>query len=121
MGKSKIFLLITLIVVNVLLVNFLKIKITFQQILILQIFLFSLSFLAEIIQLKFSKNKKITPAHFLMINFLRILLCVVFLLPTILQYSKLDNIYIYNFFIAYFIYLFHDIIFKGKNLTKINM
>ena len=121
MKKSKTILLIISLAVNLLLVQIFKIKITFQQVLIIQIFLFSLSFLADIIQLKFSKNKNITPAHFLMINFLRILLCVVFLLPTILKYSKSDNIYIYNFFIVYFIYLFHDIIFKGKNLNKINV
>jgi hypothetical protein len=120
MKKSKTILLIISIAVNLLLVQIFKIKITFQQVLTIQIFLFSLSFLADIIQLKFSKNKNITPAHFLMINFLRILLCVVFLLPTILKYSKSDNIYIYNFFIIYFIYLFHDIIFNSKKLNKIN-
>ena len=121
MKKSKTILLIVLLALNLLVVQIFKIKITFQQVLIIQIFLFSLSFLADTIQLKFSKNKNITPAHFLMINFLRILLCVVFLLPIILKYGESDDIYIYNFFIAYFIYLFHDIIFKGKNLNKINI
>ena len=121
MKKNKTILLIILLVVNLLLVQIFKIKITFHKVLIIQTFLFSLSFLVDIIQLKFSKNKNITPAHFLIINFLRILLCVVFLLPIILKYSKLENIYIYNFFIVYFIYLFYDIIFKAKNLNKINM
>ena len=121
MRKSKTILLIISLVVNLLLVQIFKIKITVQQVLIIHTFLFSLSFLADIIQLKLSKNKNITPAHFLMINFLRILLCVVFLLPTILKYSNSDNSYIYNFFIIYFIYLFHDIIFKSKNVNKINM
>ena len=121
MKKSKTILFVVVLTVNLLLVQMLKIKITVQQVFIIQTFLFSLSFLAEIIQLKFSKNKNITPSHFLMINFLRILLCVVFLLPTILKYSNSDNSYIYNFFIIYFIYLFHDIIFKGKNLNKINV
>jgi hypothetical protein len=121
MKKSKTILLIILLALNLLVVQIFKIKITFQQVLIIQIFLFSLSFLTDIIQLKFSKNKNITPAHFLMINFLRILLCVVFLLPIILKYGESDDIYIYNFFIAYFIYLFHDIIFKGKNLNEINI
>ena len=121
MKKSKTILLIISLVLNLLVVQIFKIKITFQQVLIIQIFLFSLSFLTDIIQLKFSKNKNITPAHFLMINFLRILLCVVFLLPIILKYGESDDIYIYNFFIAYFIYLFHDIIFKGKNLNEINI
>ena len=69
MKKSKTILLIVSLAANLLLVQIFKIKITFQQVLILQVFLFSLSFLAEIIQLKFSKNKNITPAHFLMINF----------------------------------------------------
>ena len=121
MKKSKLILLIVSLAVNLLLVQIFKIKITTQQVLIIHTFLFSLSFLADIIQLKSSKNKNITPAHFLMINFLRILLCVVFLLPIILKYGESDDIYIYNFFIAYFIYLFHDIIFKGKNLNKINI
>ena len=120
MKKSKTILLIISLAVNLLLVQIFKIKITFQQVLIIQIFLFSLSFLAEMIQLKFSKNKNITPAHFLMINFLRILLCVMFLLPIILRYDKSDNIYIYNFFIVYFVYLFSDILFKVKTPNKIN-
>ena len=120
MKKSKLILLIVSLAVNLLLVQIFKIKITVQHVLIIHTFLFSLSFLVDIIKLKFSKNKNITPAHFLMINFFRILLCVVFLLPIILKYSKSENIYIYNFFIAYFIYLFYDIIFKGKSLNKIN-
>ena len=120
MKKSKTILFAILLTINLLLVQIFKIKITFQQVLIIQIFLFSLSFLADIIQLKFSKNKNITPAHFLMINFLRILLCVVFLLPIILKYSKSDNTYIYNFFIIYFVYLFFDIICKSQKINKIN-
>jgi len=121
MKKSKAILFIASAVVNLLIVQIFKIKITFQEVLTIQIFLFSLSFLSDSIQLKFSKNKNITPAHFLMINFLRILLCVMFLLPIILRYDKSDNIYIYNFFIIYFVYLFSDLIFKVKTPNKINM
>ncbi len=120
MKKSKTILLIISLTLNLLLVQIFKIKITPQQVLIINFFLFSLSFLVDIIQLKFSKNKNITPAHFLSINFLRILLCVVFLLPIILKYSKSDNIYIFNFFVIYFIYLFHDIIYKSQKSNKIN-
>jgi len=121
MRKSKIILFIAILATNVLVVNFFRIELLLDKILLIQGFLFSLSFLADIIQVKLSKNKNITPAHFLMINFLRILLCVAFLLPTILEYNKSHNIYIYNFFIVYFIYLFYDIIFKGKKVNKINM
>jgi len=120
MKKNKAILFIILVAINVSLVQILKIKIDIQEVLIIQIFLFSLSFLSDVIQLKFSKYKNITPSHFLSVNFLRIFLCVIFLLPTILTYSKSDNIYIYNFFIIYFIYLFSDIVFKHKNLNKIN-
>ena len=120
MKKSKAILFIISGVVNLLIVQFFKLKITFQEVLTIQIFLFSLSFLSDVIQLKFSKYKNITLSHFLSVNFLRIFLCVIFLLPTILTYSKSDNIYIYNFFIVYFIYLFSDIVLKQKNLNKIN-
>ena len=121
MKKSKAILFIASVVVNLLIVQIFKIKITFQEVLTIQIFLFSLSFLSDSVQLKFSKNKNITPSHFLMINFLRILLCIMFLLPIILRYDKSDNIYIYNFFIIYFVYLFSDLIFKVKTPNKINM
>ena len=120
MKKSKAILFIVSAGVNLVIVQIFKIKITFQEVLTVQIFLFSLSFLVDVIQFKFSKYKKITPSHFLIVNFLRIFLCVIFLLPTILTYSKSDNIYIYNFFIVYFIYLFSDIVLKQKNLNKIN-
>ena len=119
MKKSKTILFIILLVLNLVIVQIFDF-LSFHQVLIIQIFLFSLSFLVDIIQLKFSKNKNITPAHFLMINFLRILLCVVFLLPIILKYSKSDNTYIYNFFIIYFVYLFFDIICKSQKINKIN-
>lgn len=118
MKKSKTILFVITLVVNLFIVQVFKINLTFQQVLTIQIFLFTLSLLAETIQVKFSENKKITPAHFLTINFLRISLCILFLLPTILKYSKSENTYIYNFFIAYFIYLFHDIIFKSKTAIK---
>ena len=121
MKKNKAILFIVSTVVNLLIVQIFKIKITFQEVLTVQIFLFSLSFLVDVIQFKFSKYKKITPSHFLIVNFLRILLCVMFLLPIILRYDKSDNIYIYNFFIVYFFYLFSDLIFKVKTLNKINM
>ena len=116
MKKSKVVLFIILVTTNLLLVPH-----QIQEVLSIQIFLFSLSFLTDVIQIKFAKHKNITPSHFLTINFVRILLCVIFLLPTILTYNKSDNNYIYNFFIVYFIYLFLDIIFKQKNTNKINI
>lgn len=120
MKKSKAILFVISLAINLVTIEFSKIQITFQQVLTIQTFLFSLSFLSDVIQAKISKLKKTTPLHFLSINFLRILICVIFLLPTILTYSKSDNAYIYNFFIVYFVYLFSDIVFKHKNISKIN-
>jgi len=116
MKKSKVVLFIILVTTNLLLVPN-----QIQEVLSIQIFLFSLSFLTDVIQIKFAKHKNITPSHFLTINFVRIFLCVIFLLPTILTYTKSDNTYIYNFFIVYFIYLFSDIVFKQKFSNKINI
>ena len=116
MKKSKVVLFIILVATNLLLVPN-----QIQEVLSIQIFLFSLSFLTDVIQIKFAKHKNITPSHFLTINFVRIFLCVIFLLPTILTYTKSDNTYIYNFFIIYFFYLFSDIVFKQKNRNKINI
>jgi hypothetical protein len=116
MKKSKVVLFIILITTNLLLLPN-----QIQEVLSIQIFLFSLSFLTDVIQIKFAKHKNITPSHFLTINFVRIFLCVIFLLPTILTYTKSDNTYIYNFFIIYFVYLFSDIIFKQRNTNKINI
>ena len=120
MKKSKAILFVVLVAINLLLLQILKIKTTIKDILIIQIFLFSLSVLTDVIQTKLLKYKNSTISHFLAVNFLRIFLCIIFLLPTILTYSKSDNIYIYNFFIIYFIYLFSDIVLKGKNINKIN-
>ena len=122
MKKNKVALFIFLITINVLLIQIFKIrKISILEVLIIHIFLFSLSLLADVIQVKISKYKNITPSHFLTINFLRILLCIIFLFPKILSYDKSDNTYIYNFFIIYFAYLFLDIVFKQKNPNKINI
>jgi hypothetical protein len=120
MKKSKFIFFLALASVNLLFVNFLKISITLLDVLIIHIFLFTLSFLAERFQIKFSKNKNITPSHFLTINFIRMLLCIIFLLPIILKYDKSHNIYIYNFFMVYFFYLFLDLFFKYKNFNEIN-
>ena len=119
MKKSKFIFFLALASVNLLFVNFLKISITLLDVLIIHIFLFSLSFLSDRVQIKFSKTKNITPSHFLMINFIRMSLCIIFLLPIILKDDKTYNIYIYNFFIVYFCHLFLDVIFKYKNPNKI--
>ncbi len=114
MKKSKVVLFIILVTTNLLLLPN-----QIQEVLSIQIFLFTVVVLGDLFHKKISNNKHITPSYFLVINFLRIFICVLFLLPKILNYSKNENTYIYNFFIIYFIYLFSDIILKTKIKNKI--
>jgi len=114
MIKNKIFIFGFSLGLNYFIVDIFNLNIHYSDILIIQIFLFTLVLLGDLINQKLSNKKDTTPSHFLFINFLRIFLCILFLLPTILNYSKQDNIYIYNFFIIYFIYLFSDIVLINK-------
>ena len=120
MKKIKARLFIISSAINLGVVYFLKLKITIQEVLKIHIFLFLLLFLTDLIQAKLSKHKNIPPSLILSINFLRILACLFFLCPAILNYEKPDNSYIYNFFFVYFFILFFDIFLKRKNNNKIS-
>ena len=64
-------------------------------------------------------KKNFAPTYLFVINILRTLLCIMFLLPTILKYNNQHSVYIYNFFAVYFIYLFYDVACNNKK-KKIN-
>ena len=118
MKRNKVIIAIILCTINLILIEKLKIKITFQQILIIHTFLLLLTVLSNTLHEKLSKLKNITPSHLLSVNFLRILACIFFLLPIILKYEESDKNYIYNFFLCYFIYLFATVFLKAKNQIK---
>ena len=120
MKKRKAIFFIISLAINLIAVYFLQLKITFQQVLIIHLFLILLFFLSDLIQTKFSNYKNIAPSLLLGINFLRIIACILFLLPAILEQDKSENSYIYNFFFVYFFILFSDIFLKHKNNNKIN-
>jgi len=118
MKKSKVIIFIISLCANLLFVQIFKLAISNQEIFKIHMFLFSLSLLVDLIKFKFSKDKNITPSHFLGINFLRIILCVIFLFPVILIHNKYNNIYIYTFLCVYFINLFSDIFLSVKISRK---
>lgn len=120
MKKSNTALFIISLGINLAVAHVLKLTITFQQVLTIHIFLFALFFLTNVIQTKLSKHKKISPSLVLSINFSRMFVCIIFLLPSILTHEKSENGYIYNFFGVYFFILFSDIFLKRKNHNKIN-
>lgn len=106
MKKSKIGLFAILLALNLGVTHFCKLEIAFEQIILLHIFLFLLMFATTLIQNRLLKDKTMRPAFFLSINFLRMIACVVFLLPIILRQEEFHKAYIYNFFICYFFYIF---------------
>ena len=118
MRKSKIALFFVLLSINLFAVYFFKLRLIFQQVLTIHTFLLSLSFLTDLLQVKFLKPSPFSSLMPLSINFLRVCLCIIFLLPVILTDEILDKNYIYNFFIVYFLIIFHDLFLKGKKAKK---
>ena len=119
MKKSKLFFFIIIFLTNIFFSSFFGVKISFQETAIIHVFLFSLMLLTENIQLKIANKKKVI-SYFLILNFARMFLCFLFLAPIIFSYEKTKDIYIYNFFIIYFLYLFYSLKFKQKKVNKIN-
>ena len=124
MRKSKSIFFLFLLVINLVLAFFLELDLSLAQILKTHSFLGLLFFSTSIIQTRLSQNKKPLPTLSLAINLLRIIGCVVFLLPHIFNHKKNGDLngdtYIYNFFLAYFSLLFFDVFLKWKKTRKIN-
>ena len=118
MKKSKVIVFVILFCINLLFIQIFTFPISIQEIFQIHTFLFSLSLLVDLGRLKFSKHKNITPSYFLVINFLRIILCVIFLFPVISTHNESNNIYVFNFLFVYFINLFSDIFFSAKTPRK---
>lgn len=118
MKKSNIAIFIICALLNLMLVYFLKIQITLKHILSIHIFLSLIFLLNQLVSVKISNRKNPAPLLLLSLNFLRIISCIIFLLPTILSGEKFAHTYIYNFFICYFVYLFCDLFLKQKTLIK---
>ena len=118
--KSRISYFFIVLIINFSLIFLIKLDIDFSSVFFFNVFLFSISLIGELLKKYFIKLKKLATTYLLIINFLRIFLCFLFLLPIISNYQKSDNTYIYNFFICYFLYLFYDIIMQSKNHIKLS-
>ncbi len=120
MIKSKILIQIIFLIGNLILLKIINFQLCNFDVFKIHVFLFFVFLFGELIQKKVSKNKKTISIYFLVVNFTRIVLCILFLLPTILNYNNFHNIFIYNFFIVYFFYLVLDIIFIKIKGDKLN-
>jgi len=112
--RNRIILFSSLLLVNLLVVDFYSLQINHKKIFIINSFLFLLSFFSNIIKERVIKNKKIV-FYKISINFLRILACIIFLFLTILEENKTNRIYVYNFLIIYFTHLFFEIFLEYRS------
>ena len=116
--SKKITLSFAVLIINLSLIKLNKLQVSTIEIIVINVFLFSLFLFSDVLQKRLIKIKKAASTVLLSINFLRSLMCLLFLIPIILNYQKSDNIYIYNFFICYFFYLFYDLILQSKKQIK---
>ena len=114
MQKKKAILFVFLLAINLAIVGFFKLKITVQDVFLIHIFLFSLLCLTDLMQIKLLEYKKASKALLLSMNFFRMFVCVVFLLPVVLNYSAQAKAHMLNFFLVYFFWIFSDIFLKQK-------
>lgn len=112
-ARSVFFIVLTLF--NVAACWLTKVQITFLEIVIIHAFLFLLFFITEAAQKKVLVS---LPTLSLGVNFLRMIICTIFLVITVFKKENIIPTYIYNFLLAYFLYLFHDIFLKKKEIEN---
>tara|TARA_B100000945_G_scaffold317243_1_gene319686 strand:+ start:145 stop:501 length:357 start_codon:yes stop_codon:yes gene_type:complete len=118
MKHPRIIFFFVAILVNFWAARYYKLEITAIEILTIHIFLGILFFSTTLLQRKLLMNNKTSPMIALVVNFLRILLCILFLFTTLFMPQKAEATYIYNFFVIYFFILFLDIFLKWKALKN---
>ena len=86
----------------------------FKNIIVIHVFLFAIHYLSGKIRTINTTKNKTSIVQFLAINIIRILACFTFLYPRIFNTNEPEYIYIYNFLIIYFVYLFFEIFLEHK-------
>ncbi len=118
MRHPSVLLFVLLFPINLFVAWFFVIKISAQELFTKHFFLFSVFFLTEKTK-KFVLEKRPTFVLFLLsFNFLRILACVLFLYITFFIGENQEKLYVYNFFVCYFFYLFGIFFLTRKNINK---
>ena len=114
MKKHKVVFFLILLAINLGAIYLFELPLTVKMALTIHGFLFLVFFLTPPIQNKILKRKKPLPLLSLGVNFLRIIFCVIFLLPNILNNKSVEKSYIYNFFFVYLFALFFEILLRRK-------
>ena len=107
---------LALIVINIGAIYVFQIKEQLYFALSSHLFLFALDVFTQMYERRLNNSRK--PLLELSINFFRIVLCLVFLLPQISSSNTGRKLYIINFFLLYFALLIINLINKKKHLNK---
>ena len=118
MKHPNVLLFLLLFPTNLLAAWFFVINISAQELFIKHFFLFLVFFLTEKIKKVVLEKKPAFVLSLLSVNFLRILACVLFLYTTFFAQENQQKIYVYNFFVCYFFYLFGIFFLTRKNINK---
>lgn len=89
---------------------------TFYEI---HIFLFILTLLSHFgLMVILKKNVDFMGYGFIAASFIKMIICVLFLLPVILNQTESTNSYVFQFFFVYFGYLAFEVVILYKELNK---
>ncbi len=114
MKQLKLFLIFLAICAIHILISELLLKLEINLFLIKSyFFLFLLSLFSTGYIYLLNKLKNKSPFFLLFINIIKIIACILFLLPIIIDKTEMTTYYILHFFIAYFIILIKEV--KGKD------
>ena len=114
MKQLKLFLIFLAICAIHILISELLLKLEINLFLIKSyFFLFLLSLFSTGYIYLLNKLKNKSPFLLLFINVIKIIACILFLLPIIIDKTEMTTYYILHFFIAYFIILIKEV--KGKD------
>ena len=114
MKQLKSFLVFSVVCTIHILISELLLKLEIKLFLIKSyFFLFLLSLLSTGYIYLLNKLKNKSPFVLLFINVIKIIACILFLLPIIIDKTEMTTYYILHFFIAYFIILIKEA--KGKD------
>ena len=117
MKQLKLFLIFLAICAIHILISELLLKLEINLFLIKSyFFLFLLSLFSTGYIYILNKLKNKSPFFLLFINIIKIIACILFLLPIIIDKTEMTTYYILHFFIAYFIILIKEV--NGKRHTS---
>ena len=114
MLKNKVIIFLLAIAFHFIFNNIIDQKIQATQIINIHAFLFSIAITVSFFKRFFKHYFKNKTSALLIVNFLRMILALIFLWPILVRKDLFTKTYIIHFFISYFLYQYIDIYFYKK-------